>query len=414
MQTDSNKEGTKWVAALMLVVIAASGLAMYWSVRLISANWFGQRASASASVHAVALAPGNEEYLRKAAELTEEAGGDGTAYYRKAVIVKPYAASDWVQLGFHAEREGRYGEAERDLLKAARVDQSFEPRWTLANFYFRRGATKNALRWIQKALYIGEGDLTPVFRLCWQATTDPGQILRDAMPNRPAALGQYLEFLFSTNRSDEATPIAMRLVGIADRDRIAALLDYCDSALAAGHPDEAVIVWDALSGRGLIPHPTVGGNSAHVTRNSNFRASLTGLGFDWKPSAPGGVLVDSEGAEGLRIQFSGKQADQAVILSQYVHLSPGTRYVLRVRYQSEGIPPGTGLRWRVLDPFTGRDVERASLDLVSAHTKEEHAEFVAPSELRWGLLQLLYNRRPGTERLEGSLQLISVDIDASR
>jgi tetratricopeptide (TPR) repeat protein len=414
MQTVRKRNSTKYVSAVMLGVLTVAGLGIYWSVRLAIANWFETRATLNASVYAIALAPGSEEYLRRAAELTEEAGGDGTAYYKKAATVDPYAATDWVQLGFHAEGDGRYHEAERDLLKAASLDQSFETRWTLANFYFRRGETSNTLRWIQKSLSIGEGDLTAVFRLCWQATGDPDRILREAMPNRPAVLGQYLEFLFSTNRIDESTAIAIRLVGIANRDQTGALLDYCDQALAKGLLDKTAMVWNSLSRRELISQPAIGANPAYTVRNSDFRGALTGHGFDWKASAPEGVSIDSGGADGLGIEFSGKQADESVILSQYVHLTPGTRYRLHVRYQSAGIASGTGLRWRVLNRLTGRDVEDASLELPSAGGEEAYAAFIVPRYLRWGLLQLLYNRRPGTNRIEGSLRLIFVDIAAEK
>jgi hypothetical protein len=293
------------------------------------------------------------------------------------------------------------------------VDQSFELRWTLANFYFRRGEISNTLYWIRKALWIGEGDLTSVFRLCWQVTGEPARISQDAIPNRPQVLGQYLEFLFSTNRFDESTAIAIRLTAIASRNQVEALLDYCDQALAAGLPDKAAIVWNSLSRHELISQPTIGRNSAPTVRNPNFRSALTGRGFDWKTSVPGGVLADNGGADGLRIEFSGKQADESVILSQYVHLTPGTRYLLHVRYQSEGIAFGTGLRWRIFNPLTGRDIEGASLELPCAGG-EAYAAFIVPRYLRWGRLQLLYNRRPGTNRIEGRLQLILVDIAAEK
>jgi tetratricopeptide (TPR) repeat protein len=405
---------TKYINAVMLSALGAASLGIYWSVRLAVASWFETSATLNASRRAIALAPGNEEYLRRAAELIEAAGGSGTAYYRQAVTADSYAANDWVQLGFHAERDGQYPEAERDLLKAARLDQQFEPRWTLANFYFRRGDSTNTLHWIQRSLSIAEGDLTAVFRLCWQATKDPGQILHNAIPNRPAVLGQYLSFLFSTNHFKESTAVAMRLVGIANRDQTGALLDYCDQALSAGLPDQAAIVWNSLNRRKLITQPAIAHNSTHTIRNPDFHAALTERGFDWKVSVPGGVLTDRGGADGLRIEFSGKQADESVILSQYVHLTPGTQYLFRTRYQSNGITPGTGLRWRLLDPLTGREVENAAVELPSSDGEHAQARFFVPPYLRWGLLQLLYSRTPGTNRIAGNLRLIFVDIAAEK
>lgn len=139
---------TKCIRAVMLLPIAATAVAMYWSLRLTIANGFEEGVDLNAAIHAIALVPGNDAYLRRAAELTDEVGGDGAAYYRKAITVDPYASHDWVQLGFDAERDGRSRDSEQDLLQAAHVDRTFEPRWALANFYFRRGDTTSTLRWV--------------------------------------------------------------------------------------------------------------------------------------------------------------------------------------------------------------------------------------------------------------------------
>lgn len=410
MQAIVENISTKYTRAVILGALTIAALAVYWSLRLAVASWFELGTTLDDAWQAIALAPGNEEYLRRAAELTEEAGGDGTAYYKMAVTVDPHAANDWVQLGFHAERDGRHQEEEEDLLKAVHVDHSFQTQWILANFYFRRGDASNTLYWIRKTLSVGEGDLMAVFRLCWQATGDPDLISRRAIPNRPAVLAQYLEFLFSADRFRDSTAIAGRLLGIASANQVGALLDYCDRALAAGSPDQAARVWNALSRRGLIAEAAIDDLSAHQVRNPDFHAPLTGRGFDWKWGSPAGTSHDSGGADGLRMEFSGKQADECVLLSQYVRLTPETRGVLTARYQSQDIASATGLRWRILNVVTRKDIEDASLELPSGNTEQASTEFMAPPDSHWGLLQLLYNRRPGTSHIAGSLRLIRVDI----
>src|SRR4051794_20450705 len=101
MQTVDTEKSTKVVFVSMLGVLVVANIGIYWSMRIGIANWFGMRRSLRASITAIALARGNEKYLRLAAELAEEAGEDGSAYYRKAVTVDTYAANDWMQLGFH-------------------------------------------------------------------------------------------------------------------------------------------------------------------------------------------------------------------------------------------------------------------------------------------------------------------------
>jgi len=398
----------------MFVMMTASSLALYWSVRLALANWFSKNADLSGALHAMTLAPGNEEYMRRAAELSDEAGGNGTAYYKKAVKVDPYASGDWVQLGLHAERDGQYRQAEQCLQQALRVDRLFEPAWALANFYFRREDPTNTLHWAHKSLSVGEGDVTAVFRLCWQTAPDSRRILRDAIPNRASILAQYLEFLLATDRFNEAFPVATNLASIAGKNQVNPLLEYCNHALAVGALECAATVWNVLARRHFIPGRPITANPVHVVANPTFDIAPTGYGFDWKLSVPGGVLADSGGPDGLRIEFSGKQPDSSVLLSQYVRLVPKARYRLAVRYQSEDIAQGTGLRWRVLNPNTGRDVENSEVNLPSGNGMEPYAHFTDPPDLRWGLLQLLYERTPGTNRIEGSLRLISIDIAAER
>jgi hypothetical protein len=67
MQTVITKNSTKYISAVMLGILGAAALGTYWGMRLAVASWLETRATLSASVHAIALAPGNEEYLRRAA-----------------------------------------------------------------------------------------------------------------------------------------------------------------------------------------------------------------------------------------------------------------------------------------------------------------------------------------------------------
>ncbi len=182
----------------MLVVTVAAGIACYWSARLAIADLLQQRPETTALTSAIALAPGNEDYLRRAGELADDTGGDGSLSYRTALRVDPYASQDWMRLAFDAERHGQYQKAEHDLLQAASVNRLFEPRWALANFYFRREETDKALYWIRQSFLVEQGDLTAAFRLCWAISADPARILRGAIPNRPAVLEQYQGFLVKT------------------------------------------------------------------------------------------------------------------------------------------------------------------------------------------------------------------------
>ena len=75
--------------------------------------------------------------------------------------------------------------AESHLLRAARASRQFAPRWELANYYVRRGDAVPFWPWARESLAIGYGDLSPVFRLCWNMSPDAVDIWR-ALSRRAA------------------------------------------------------------------------------------------------------------------------------------------------------------------------------------------------------------------------------------
>ena len=65
--------------------------------------------------------------------------------------MNPWDTRSRIELGLLAEAEGDQATATRYLLQAAEADHLFLPRWTLANYYFRRGDTALFWRWAKEA-----------------------------------------------------------------------------------------------------------------------------------------------------------------------------------------------------------------------------------------------------------------------
>jgi hypothetical protein len=65
-----------------------------------------------------------------------------------------------------------------------------------------------------------------LFQLCWRASGDAGEILRQAIPDTPALRGAYLDFLVSTNRLGWAPRVEISQRAGAQLDL---LLRYCDA-----------------------------------------------------------------------------------------------------------------------------------------------------------------------------------------
>ena len=87
-------------------------------------------------------------------------------------------------------------------------------------------------------------------------------------------------------------------------------------------------------------------------------------------------------------------------------------YALAVDYATTGIAPGSGIAWLVTDDANGR---RAGADgsLSAEQGGEAYACFAAPDGAAFVRLSLLYQRQPGTVRVEGKLALKEVRLSGA-
>ena len=67
-----------------------------------------------------------------------------------ALKLDRYNAQAAIELALQDESEGNYSEAEKLLLGAFTVDRTYVPRWTLANFYFRRNNLPAFWTWARR------------------------------------------------------------------------------------------------------------------------------------------------------------------------------------------------------------------------------------------------------------------------
>ncbi len=134
-----------------LLVALALAAAIY-SFVLARAKWLFQQDTAISVPAAVELVPFDSAYL---ARLAAWRPAQKIALLRRAVELNPFDSESWIQLGFVSEfqQHDRAG-AERFYLKAAEVNKTFLPRWTLTNFYFRNDQPKEFFRWATATLAI--------------------------------------------------------------------------------------------------------------------------------------------------------------------------------------------------------------------------------------------------------------------
>lgn len=304
-----------------------------------------------------------------------------------------YDSTRWIDSGLDHERRGDLAAAERDLLEAAQIDQLFQPRWTLAGFYFRRGNTEQFWLWARKALAVGQRDLGALFDLCRKVTDDPEQIWSQVMPDRKFTWNEYLFYLMTTGKWPAAGSTAARVASESDSGDKAMLMNYCD--LAVEHDRTAgMVVWRALCRRGLLPFAV-----DHLLTNGDFRVAPSGRGFDWRTPLSNGISSSFHSDE-ASFSLNGYEPERAVLLEQPLALDAAKHYRLEFEYKTKGIDANSGIHWAAGDAsghgFAAPDWTAADFEFTGD----------AP------LLSLVYQRPQGATMAEGTISLRRLDIIA--
>src|SRR5579863_9014482 len=100
-----------------------------------------------------------------------------------------------IELGLRREAAGDYPAAERLFMDAYEIDDTYLPRWSLANFYLRRGNLLEFWVWARSAAQMPSDDTGPLFELCWRVSPDPDEITQRILNDNPKLIRQYLDFL---------------------------------------------------------------------------------------------------------------------------------------------------------------------------------------------------------------------------
>ena len=403
------------VAALML--IAAAACALYWCVILGQASWLSLKVDPAARERATILAPSSASAWLRLADLRAENGETVTDCLRRAVGASPQRSEAWIELGLDAEARRDFRAAEHDLLRAAEVDRDYVPRWTLANFYFRRGNSQQFFTWARRTLDWGRGNYDPVFRMCWDLSQDSEQILDAVIPARLEVLSDYLNWLGGHNL-DAAAPVAKRLMDRFPQDGRPALLAYCDRLISANHISGATTFWNSLNDRHIVGSGAV---RLNTITNGDFHSAPANAGFDWRIAAPQGIDV-APTPPGLSLNFPGNQPDRAEVVNQFAPVRPDASYRLRFDFESSGVEAGSGLRWVAIDARTNAVLQPAiplatlsPPDFASAASGHGDITFAVPAStsedpavLR---LALIYERPPGSAPMQGWIRLRKVSLE---
>jgi len=289
--------------------------------------------------------------------------------FRRATHLDPYDPQTWLDLAAALQFQGRTDEAEAcrrrvDLL-APKIPAY---QWPLANFYLLQGNTEEALRHFKLVLAGTSQYDTNVFTLAWKATDDAGKILEELIPERAKTEFNYLNFLLSQHRLDDAEPVWKRIIDGSEEFSPKDASPYIDTLIARHKPEEAYQVWTDLQMRGLIrSSSTLSG--PNLVFDGDFEDEFLNFGFAWRIIPLEGVYagVDSSTfhspSHSLMVQFSGKDNLQFEHVYQYVKVASGQAYHLQALMKTEGITTDSGPRLEVYDAYDPKVLDKLTDDL---------------------------------------------------
>lgn len=384
---------------LRMAATAACCFGIWSSFTLARADYLFRKDTDQSVRAAIQLVPDGWAYYMRLSELDRTHAAE---LLRTSLQLNRYNAQADIELGLEYEAEENFVLAERQLLEAYDVDHTYLPRWSLANYYFRRDDMPAFWEWARNAAAMPADDIGSLFELCWRAAPDPDTITAAILNDQPEMIRQFIRFLIGKNQPAAVASIASHLIRAGDpRSDLPLLFNAENMLIAANDANNASALWHLL----IQEHWIIA--DATVPNNGEFRREPLPVSFDWSlPEYDG--LHSWPGSGGLETEFSGSQPDFCVIADQVISLKPG-KYTLSYAYQTSDIPSGTGIRWQILDPKLSTVIAE-SADLSSDTSVQSSVDFIVPPEVSLILLRLSYGRTLGTTHISGMLDVRSVLI----
>ena len=387
--------------ALRIIIAGVCCFGVWSSWEIACADSLFKQDNEASIRSAIRLVPEGWEYYMRLAQFDRR---HARYLLTTSLSLNRYDAQADLELGLQYEAEGDFGRAEKAFLEAYGVDHTYLPRWSLANYYFRRDNMPAFWAWARSAAQMPSDEIGPLFELCWRASPDPGRVAGAILNDNPEMIRQYTSFLLAKDQLHVVASVASRLIhsGDPETDR-PLLLSVVNRLLAANDAGAANALWHSMIDQHWVVADTT------VPNNAQFGREPLPVSFDWSlPEYTG--LHSWPGSSGLETEFTGSQPEDCTIAEQTVSLAPGN-YILTYSYHTTDIPPDTGIRWQIVD--TKADTVLAdSPDLSSKAFEGSELAFSVPPGDSLFRLRLAYRRALGTPRISGMLVVRSARIQA--
>lgn len=374
---------------LATLPVRAACLAGVWTCYQIAfADRLGRQGDDASLRAAISARPNHFLHYWQLARLDVN---DSRQLLAEAIRLNPYNAGPIVDLAQAFEAEGDSAQAERWLLEANRVDRTYFPRWSIANFYLRRGHEDGFWKWARRAAEVGCEDMTSLFDLCRRLEPDVAQLSARLIPDRAHAAHNFLDYLAKRGLAPpfEACERAIRH---PDPNRAHRLAIAVEGQLAARRFDDAARTWAAMVEAKIVRQP------------GEVPEPDLGLALDWKlPKVEGAFSVRT--SEGLEIHLAGQQPDSVALCERVLLLEPSANYRIAHRTRTAAMPRA-GVRWKVILDSGG---QFHTADLTLGADAELRFK-TGPTDRRARLL-LVAERPLGATRAKGTVTIESVRFE---
>jgi len=413
--------------------VAFCGIVIY-SARLARADWLRHHPTPSGVEEAIQLDPMNAYGYTLRAEVLERAGRDSLPAWLEASRNEPRNAETLIHIALLEERRGHLPAAERCLLQAAQDSQTWLPRWSLTNYYFRHSNRAEGFRWARLAAERAIGNLRALFQTLEEAGATPEFVIGSVLPVNRNVRVQYLSHCLERRQTDGIEPAAKGLAELIpgrpagwpglDVDPLASLvhrtygvlpeerqvlLAAIDALLARDRPQPAVSLWNSLCDRDIVRNSRW--SPGHPVVNGEFRAiSLEGA-LDWRMAKSDGVTAAIwPDLKAAIIGLTGRQPETVALLTQTLYLPANRIYRFQAESMTKLMDP-IGVTWELRDAHTGDLITSALPVVSSADWTGQSAEIAGSANDRIVQLTLWYRRASGTVRAEGEIRLRAVTIE---
>jgi hypothetical protein len=387
--------------ALRIVTAGVCVFGIWYSLRLALADLQFHRDTEESIRAAIRLASDGWPYYMRLALYDRD---HAERLLETSLALNPFDAQADVELGLQYEADGNIAAAERQMNQAFAIDNTYMPRWSLANFYFRQGNEKEFWKWARMAADMPADDVGALLELCWRASSDPATVSAELVNQNPGFLRQYANFLLAKGQPAAAADVVQQLFSLGDpKSDLPYMIEIVNRLVSANQPSAAFLLWHRLiQNRWIVADWT-------MPNNASFERTPLPISLDWSLHEYQG-LHSWTGPSGLETEFAGNEPEDCVIAEQSVILGPGN-YALAFSYQTSSISPSTGIRWQLLNPSTQKVVAETE-DLSSEKPKKAELRFFVSKGAPLLQLQLRYRRRLGTVRVSGTLNMREVQIQS--